>query len=64
MLLVRKGPTSHLPLHDDDDDNRHHRDLSKQVSLTGFLIMNMHFEMIANDTTCNADLRMPTVNTH
>jgi hypothetical protein len=21
MLLLRKGPTSHLPLHDDDDDN-------------------------------------------
>ena len=21
MLLVRKGPTSHLPLHDDDNDN-------------------------------------------
>ena len=26
--------------------------------------MNMHFETIANDQTCNADLRMPTVNTH
>ena len=21
MLIVRKGPTSHLPLHDDDDDD-------------------------------------------
>jgi hypothetical protein len=21
MLIVRKGPTSHLPLHDDDNDN-------------------------------------------
>jgi hypothetical protein len=26
--------------------------------------MNIHFETIANDQTCNADLRMPTVNTH
>jgi hypothetical protein len=26
--------------------------------------IDMHFETIANDQTCNADLRMPTVNTH
>jgi hypothetical protein len=26
--------------------------------------MNMHFETISNDHTSNADLRMPTVNTH
>jgi hypothetical protein len=26
--------------------------------------MNMHFEAIVNDQTCNADLRMPTVNMH
>jgi hypothetical protein len=26
--------------------------------------MNMHFETIANDQTCNAGLRMPTANTH
>ena len=26
--------------------------------------MNVLFETIANDQTCNADLRMPTVNTH
>jgi hypothetical protein len=25
---------------------------------------NMHFEATANDQTCNADLMMPTVNTH
>jgi hypothetical protein len=26
--------------------------------------MDMHFETIANDQTRNADLRIPTVNTH
>ena len=26
--------------------------------------MDMHFETIANDQTFNADLKMPTVNTH
>jgi hypothetical protein len=35
---VRQGPTRLLPLHDRTD--RHHRDPSKQKSLTGFLIEN------------------------
>ena len=25
MLIVRKGPTSHLPLHDNDDNRRRHQ---------------------------------------
>jgi hypothetical protein len=34
MLLVRKGPTSHLPLHDDDDNDN---DDTIEIPLTEIL---------------------------
>jgi len=41
MLIVRKGPTSHLPLHDNDDNDNRRQTPSRshqQKSLTGFLL--------------------------
>ena len=43
MLIVRKGPTSHLPLHDNDDNDDNRRQTPsrshQQKSLAGFLFL-------------------------